>query len=87
MAVESVPDLHHVQIVDGIMRTKSHTTMPMSYDDFELLHAAAFHHDRALKTTNNPRQAHLHALDPVEPAQFPEVDSTPVHFPRKKQHS
>ena len=79
-AVESIPDQHHVQIVGGAMRTNSHTTMPISYDEyFELLQDPAFHHDRSLKTTNKPRQACVHALEPAEPPQFPEVDSTAVH--------
>ena len=78
-AVESVSDQHHSQIVDGVMRTKPCTTMPMSYEYFELLHDAAFHHDRAFKTTNKSRQANVHALEQPEPVQFHEVDSTPVH--------
>ena len=78
--MESVPDLHQVQIVDGVMRTKSGITMPMTYAEyFELLHDAALHHDRALKTTNKPRQVCVHALDPVDPVQLHEVDSTTVH--------
>ena len=52
----------------------------MTYDlYFELLHDAAFHHDRALKTTNKSRQAHVHTLEPADPVQFHEVDSTAVH--------
>ena len=75
-----MPDLHHVQTVDGVMRTKSGTTTPITYAEyFELLHDAAFHHDRALKTTNEPRQACVHALEPVDPIRVHEVDSTPVH--------
>ena len=32
--VESVPDIHDVKIVDGVMRTKSGTTMPMTYYEY-----------------------------------------------------
>ena len=62
------------------MRTESGITRPMTYAEyFELLHDASFHHDRALKTTNKPRQACVHALEPVDPEQLHEVHSTPVH--------
>ena len=52
----------------------------MTYaEDFELLHDGSFHHDRTLKMTNKPRQGHVHALEPVDPIQLHDVDSTPVH--------
>ena len=54
--------------------------MPMTYAEyFELLHDAAVHHDRALKTTNQPRQACVQAIQSVDPVQLHEMDSTPMH--------
>ena len=48
-AVEAIPDLRRVRIVDSLMRTKGAVTASLTYSSYyELVIVAAFHHDRAL---------------------------------------
>ena len=62
------------------MRTKSGTTSHWSYDMyFELLHDAALHHDKVLKTTSKKRQTHIHTIEPVEPDYSHDVETPHVN--------
>ena len=48
-AVEGVPDLRRVRILDGVMIAKSGSSTTITYEGYyKLLQDASFHHDNAL---------------------------------------
>ena len=64
-AVESVPDLRHVEITDNVLQAQLDSTRPISYRSyFDLLKEAAFHLDQATKRGNKIRHTNVHFSGP-----------------------
>ena len=60
-AVESVPDLRRVKIIDNVLQAQLDSTRPISYRSyFDLLKDAAFHLDQATKRGNKIRRKNVH---------------------------
>ena len=60
-AVEGVPDLRRVRILDGVMTAKSGSFTTITYEGyFKLLHDASFHHDKALSEGSKRCQIKAH---------------------------
>ena len=64
-AVESVPDLQRVKIIDNVLQAQLGSTRPNSYRFyFDLLKDAAFHLDQATKRGNKTRHTNIHFSGP-----------------------
>ena len=64
-AVESVPDLRCVKIIDNVLQAQLDSTRPISYRSyFDLLKDAAFHLDQATKRGNKIRRTNVHFSGP-----------------------
>ena len=64
-AVESVPDLRCVKIIDNVLQAQLDSTRPISYrSSFDLLKDAAFHLDQATKRGNKIRCTNVHFSGP-----------------------
>ena len=64
-AIESVPDLQRVKIIDNVLQAQLGSTRPISYRSyFDLLKDAAFHLDQATKRGNKTRHTNVHFSGP-----------------------
>ena len=84
-AVEGVPDLRGVRILDGLMTAKSGSSTTITYEGYyKLLQDASFHHDKALSESSRRCQIKAHEVF-TEPSQethdyhdSPQDDSQPT---------
>ena len=84
-AVEGVPDLRKVRILDGVMIAKSGSSTNLTYEGYyKLLQDASFHHDKALSEGSRRHQIKAHEVF-TEPSQethdyhpSPQDDSQPT---------
>ena len=68
-AVEGVPDLRRVRILDGVMTAKSGISTTITYERyFKLLQDASFHHDKARSEGSRRHQIKAHEVF-TEPSQ------------------
>ena len=62
-AVEGVPDLRRVRILDGVMTAKSGSSTTITCEGYyKLLQDASFHHDKALSEGSRRQQIKAHEV-------------------------
>ena len=65
-AVEGVPDLRRVRILDGVMTAKSWSSTTITYDGYyKFLQDGSFHNDKALSEGSRRHQIKAHVTETV----------------------